>query len=55
MDGWLKALVACACLTIVATGGYFALTEYNAKYSTKAQVRGLLERNQQTIRAIDGN
>lgn len=29
MDGWLKGLVAVACLIIIAAGGYYALGEYN--------------------------
>lgn len=28
MDGWLKGLVAAACLVVIAGGGYFAWTKW---------------------------
>lgn len=28
MDGWLKALVAAACVVVIAGGGWYALNEY---------------------------
>lgn len=30
MDGWLKVLVATACLVIISGGGYYGWTEYRA-------------------------
>ncbi len=41
MDNWLKALVAAACLVIIMSGGYFALslyTEWEAAKTMKAQI-----------------
>lgn len=31
MDGWLKALIAAACIVVIAGGGYIAWSEWNAK------------------------
>lgn len=28
MDGWLKGLIATACVVVIAGGGYFAFSEY---------------------------
>jgi len=36
MDGWLKALVAAACLVVIAGGGYFAWSEYQTQQTIKA-------------------
>lgn len=30
MDGWLKGLIAAACVVVIASGGYFAWSEYRA-------------------------
>ncbi|WP_425963867.1 hypothetical protein [Rhizobium nepotum] len=30
MDKWLKALVACACIVVIAGGAHYALGEYEA-------------------------
>jgi len=30
MGGWLKALIAAACLVVIAGGGYYAWSEYKA-------------------------
>lgn len=53
MDGWLKALIAAACVVVIAIGGYLASIEYNSKYSTKADNDELIKRNEQTIRNLD--
>ncbi|NSX90145.1 hypothetical protein [Agrobacterium tumefaciens] len=38
MDGWLKSLVASACVVIIAGGGYFAWSEYRrSKIETARQ------------------
>ncbi|MBB4272793.1 hypothetical protein [Rhizobium mongolense] len=55
MDNWLKALLATACVAVIAGVGYFASLEYGAKYSSGAKTSELLERNKQTLRALDGN
>lgn len=31
MDGWMKALVATACVVVIAGGGYYAWSEHAAK------------------------
>lgn len=36
MDGWLKFLIATACVVIIAGGGYFAWSEYQQKQAAKA-------------------
>lgn len=36
MDGWLKFLIAAACVVIIAGGGYFAWTEYQQKQVAEA-------------------
>lgn len=28
MDGWLKALIAAACVVVILAGGYFAFSKY---------------------------
>lgn len=33
MDGWLKGLIATACVVIIAGGGYFAWSQYQANKS----------------------
>lgn len=30
MDGWLKTLIAAACVVVIAGGGYFAWSEYQS-------------------------
>jgi len=38
MNGWLKSLIATACIVIIASGGWRAWEEYaNAKYLANAQ------------------
>ncbi|MGH0328782.1 hypothetical protein [Sinorhizobium meliloti] len=29
MDGWLKTLIACACVVVIAGGGWYASGEYS--------------------------
>lgn len=29
MDGWLKALIGCACVVVIAAGGWYAWGEYS--------------------------
>lgn len=42
MDGWLKGLIAAACVVVIAGGGYFAWSEYrSAQAASAAQERGL--------------
>lgn len=36
MDGWLKALVAAACVVVIASGGYFAWKENGAANAAEA-------------------
>jgi len=31
MDGWLKFLIAAACIVVIAGGGYYAWSEYQTK------------------------
>ncbi|MCD7109706.1 hypothetical protein LRX75_11725 [Rhizobium sp. DKSPLA3] len=44
MDGWLKALIATACVVIVLGGGYYAIKE-NANATARAA-----EEKERTIR-----
>ncbi len=37
MDGWLKALVAAACVVVIAGGGWFAWGEYRKSQPVAAQ------------------
>jgi len=53
MDGWLKALIAAACVVIIAIGGYMAAMEYNSRYSTKATNGELIKRTNETIGNLD--
>ncbi len=39
MDGWLKGLVAAACIVVIAGGAYYALNEYE-----RAQTRAAIQR-----------
>ena len=52
MDGWLKALIAAACITVIAGGGYLASQEYDAKYSKSARTDALIEQNRQTLERL---
>ncbi|HEV7305208.1 hypothetical protein [Ensifer sp.] len=36
MDGWLKALVAAACVVVIAGGGWFAIGEYRKSGEAEA-------------------
>lgn len=49
MDGWLKALIACACAVVIIGGRYLAFAEYDAKYSSAARTNALLDQNRQTL------
>lgn len=37
MDGWLKTLVALACVVVIAGGGYYAWSEYSDAKVGKAR------------------
>lgn len=37
MDGWLKALIAAACVVVIAAGGYYGWSEYQAAELAKAE------------------
>ncbi|NTG07156.1 hypothetical protein [Rhizobium rhizogenes] len=50
MDGWLKGLIATACIVVIAGGGYFAISEYQK--SQAAERRGLILACKQIIRDL---
>ncbi|MGQ3214799.1 MAG: hypothetical protein ACT6U0_27335 [Shinella sp.] len=37
MDGWLKGLIATACVVVIAIGGYFAVSEYRKSTAEAAR------------------
>lgn len=39
MDGWLKFLIATACVVIIAGGGYYAWNEYQQKVSAEESAK----------------
>ncbi|MDX0498968.1 hypothetical protein GOC68_22230 [Sinorhizobium medicae] len=53
MDGWLKALVAGACIVVIAGGGYYAWTEYErasiARLNEAARQRVAIESRAQEL------
>jgi hypothetical protein len=48
MDGWLKALIAVACVVIIAGGGYYAIKE-----NAEAQEKIVAEQQEQCEASID--
>ncbi len=43
MDGWLKALIAVACIVVIAGGGYYGWTEWRtAQVKQESQSRAQL-------------
>lgn len=45
MDGWLKALIATACIVVIAGGGYFAWSEWDAKVTADRATATRIERS----------
>lgn len=39
IDGWLKFLIATACVVIIAGGGYFAWSEYQQKKTAETEAK----------------
>ncbi|PSH68623.1 hypothetical protein CU102_12755 [Phyllobacterium brassicacearum] len=58
MDGWLKGLIAVACVVVIAGGGYYTWSEYSAKKERTLinERRAASARCQSRMEAImDGN
>jgi hypothetical protein len=53
MDAAARSIVIATCLAALAVIGYFAIGEYNSKYSRSAQTKVLLEQNQETMKRLD--
>jgi hypothetical protein len=45
MDGWLKGLVAAACVVVIAGGAYYAWSEYDRKQSAALSRQRSVEAN----------
>lgn len=55
MDAATRSIVIVTCLAALAAIGYFAIGEYNSKYSRSAQTRALLDQNQETRSRLDAH
>ncbi|MBB4192799.1 hypothetical protein [Rhizobium aethiopicum] len=53
MDAAARSLVIATCLVMLAAVGYLAIGEYRSKYSSGAQTKALIERNQETRQRFD--
>ncbi len=53
MDGWLKGLIAMACLVLIAGGAYLALSEYRkSKADDAAKRQAMINACEQVIRDL---
>lgn len=50
MDGWLKVLVAAACVVVIVGGGYFAVAEY-ADRKAADEARGSADSRNERLHA----
>jgi predicted negative regulator of RcsB-dependent stress response len=53
MDGWLKGLIAAACVVVIAGGGYFAWSEWEkSKERERAEQRAMTAFCKQMVRDL---